>query len=175
MEKIIELIKKSQNIVILAHDNEDADAVGSSYAMRLALIKMGKSAEVFLSEEIIAYLSFMGRDYSLFDGENVPEADLCLCLDCADIFRIGKRKPIFDNAKCTAVIDHHETNIGFGDANYVEADAPATGEIIYNLLKKMDVEITADIAKNLYAAISTDTGQQCTSFHYEYYSRAVEA
>lgn len=161
MEKIIELIKKADNVAILAHENEDADAIGSSYALRLALIGMGKSADVYLSEDIIDYLSFMGRDYRLLD-DYVKEYDLCICLDCADIFRIGKRKAIFDKAKASAVIDHHETNQGFADANYIEAEAPATGEIIYNLLKKMGIEITRDIAKNLYAAISTDTG----SFQY---------
>lgn len=162
MKSVIELIKKSENIAILAHDNEDADAIGSSYAMKLALNGMGKKATVYLSCDIINYLKFMGEDYCLLDEENVPEVDLCLCLDCADIFRTGKRKAIFDKALHTACIDHHETNPGFAEANYIEADSPATGEIIYNMLLEMGVEITQDIAKNLYAAISTDTG----SFQY---------
>lgn len=162
MKSVIELIKKAESIVILAHDNEDADAIGSSYAVRDALISMGKKATVYLSCEIVGYLSFMGTDYCLLDENNIPEADLCLCLDCADIDRIGKRRVIFDNAKHTACIDHHRTNPGFAEANYIEADSPATGEIIYNMLVEMGEEITQEIAKNLYAAISTDTG----SFQY---------
>ena len=161
MEKVIKLINDAKSIAILAHDNEDADAIGSSYALRLALISVGKKVDVYLSEDIINYLSFMGRDYLLL-GEDVPEYDLCLCLDCADIFRIGERKAIFDKAKTTACIDHHETNDGFADANYVEAKAPATGEIIYKLLGEMGISVNSEIAKNLYAAISTDTG----SFQY---------
>lgn len=158
MKSVIELIKKCGNIIILAHENEDADAIGSCYAMRLALLGMGKKAEVYLSDDIIDYLGFMGRDYRLFDAENVPTCDLCLCLDCADLERTGKRKAIFDNALHTACIDHHKTNPGFAEVNYVEWDAPATGEIIYNMLLEMGVSITREIAKNLYAAISTDTG-----------------
>lgn len=162
MKSVIELIKKSESIVILAHDNEDADAIGSSYAMKQALSSMGKKVTVYLSCDIINYLSFMGKDYSLLDEENIPTADLCLCLDCADVDRIGKRKAIFDKARHTACIDHHRTNPGFAEVNYVEADAPATGEIIYNMLMEMGATITQEIAKNLYAAISTDTG----SFQY---------
>jgi len=162
MKKVIELIKNAENIAILAHDNEDADAIGSSYAMRLALIGMGKKATCYLSDDILDYLSFLGREYSLLEGENVPEYDLCICLDCADSDRMGVRKVIFDKALHTVCIDHHETNKGFADADYIDPKAPATGEIIYNLLMEMGVTITPEIAKNLYAAISTDTG----SFQY---------
>ena len=158
MKKIIELIKKSDNICILAHESEDADAIGSSYALKLALITMGKTAEVYLSEDISGTLSFMGRDYLLYKEGNAPTYDLCICLDCADIFRIGKRHEIFEKATHTICIDHHETNIGFAEENYIEADSPATGEIIYNLLKEMHIEITREIARHLYCAISTDTG-----------------
>lgn len=158
MKKIINLIKESENICILAHESEDADAIGSSYALRLALCSMGKNVAVYLSEPIKNSLSFMGCDYLLFDEKDVREFDLCICLDCADIFRLGERRSIFDRAKHTVCIDHHETNKGFAEENYVEATAPATGEIIYNLLDEMGVEITRDIAKQLYCAISTDTG-----------------
>jgi len=158
MKKIIDLIKKSENICILAHESEDADAIGSSYALRLALIAMGKNVTVYLSDSITNRLSFMGKDYQLFEEEDVKTYDLCICLDCADIFRLGKRRSIFDKAHHTVCIDHHETNVGFAEANYVEAASPATGEIIYNLLDEMGAEVTKEIAKNLYCAISTDTG-----------------
>lgn len=158
MKKIIDLINKSENICILAHESEDADAIGSSYALKLALGRINKKADVYLSEDISNKLSFMGRDYLLFDEKNILKYDLCICLDCADIFRIGKRREIFDKALHTVCIDHHETNCGFADENYIESDAPATGEIIFNLLSVMDIEIDREIARNLYCAISTDTG-----------------
>lgn len=162
MKSVIELIKKSQDVVILAHDNEDADAIGSSYALASAIRAMGKDAEVYLSAPIIDYLAFMGSDYSLLDKDNIPTCELCICLDCADLGRTGERRAIFDRAEHTICIDHHGTNPGFAEVNYVEADAPATGEIVYNMLRMMGTEITKDIAKSLYCAISTDTG----SFQY---------
>ena len=158
MNKVIELIRKANSVVILSHDSEDADAVGSSFATRLALLGMGKKVECIFSEIPEQRIRFLGDDYLVFDENYIPKADLCLCLDCGDVKRIGKRKAIFDAAKTTACIDHHHTNVGFCDADFIDSKAPATGEIIYNLFTEMGVEITQDIAKQLYAAISSDTG-----------------
>ncbi len=158
MNKIIDLIKQANSVVILSHDSEDADAVGSSFAMRLALLGMGKEVRCIFSEVPEERIRFLGEDYTVFDENDIPKADLCLCLDCGDVKRIGKRKTIFDVAEKTACIDHHFTNIGFCDADYIDEKAPATGEILYNLFTKMGVTITRDIARQLYAAISSDTG-----------------
>jgi len=158
MNKVIELIKKANSVVILSHDSEDADAVGSSFATLLALKQMGKKVECIFSEIPEERIRFLGDDYSVFDENKITEADLCLCLDCGDLNRIGKRKAIFEAAKTTACIDHHHTNEGFCDADYIDSKAPATGEILYNLFTEMGVEITQDIASLLYAAISSDTG-----------------
>ena len=155
--KIIKLINAADSIVILAHDNEDADAVGSCNAMKHALLTLGKSAVCIFSDTLEHRLGFMDEGYLVYDEKNT-EYDLCICLDCADITRIGKRKVIFDNAKNTICIDHHITNKGFADINIIDAKAPATGEILYELFCDMGIEFNREIAKNLYAAISSDSG-----------------
>lgn len=158
MNRVIDLINSAKSVVILAHDSEDADAIGSSFAMRLALLEMGKDAKCVFSEVPEERLNFLGRDYIVFDENNIPKADLCLCLDCGDLKRIGKRKAIFEMAKTTACIDHHFTNAGFCDADYIDSKAPATGEILYEIFTNIGIEITPEMAKFLYAAISSDTG-----------------
>ena len=62
----------------------------------------------------------------------------------------------------SVAIDHHFTNTGYADSNYVEGDASSTGEIIFKLLKAMGIKPTKEVAEFLYAAISADTG----SFQY---------
>lgn len=158
MNKIIGMINNADSIVILAHDNEDADAVGSCNAMRRMLLGLNKNAACVFSDRLEHRLEFMDEGYTLFDGQNIPKADLCICLDCADADRMGKRKAIFDAAASTVCIDHHATNVGFADVNFIDADAPATGEILYELFIKMGAAISRDVAKNLYAAISSDSG-----------------
>jgi phosphoesterase RecJ-like protein len=66
------------------------------------------------------------------------------------------------SAKTWINIDHHLSNPGYGDLVYVDPIAPATGEIIFELIKSQGLPFNRDIAENLYAAISTDTG----SFQY---------
>ena len=70
LEKVIDLIKQANSVVILSHDSEDADAVGSSFAMRLALLGMGKDAKCIFSEIPEERIRFLGEDYTVFD-ENV--------------------------------------------------------------------------------------------------------
>jgi phosphoesterase RecJ-like protein len=66
------------------------------------------------------------------------------------------------HAKLWINIDHHPSNPRYGDLVYIDPDAPATGQILFELLTNQKFPITREIAENLYAAISTDTG----SFQY---------
>lgn len=158
MNSIINLINDAESIAILAHESEDADAAGSCYAMKNVLFGMGKKVRCYFSRDIEHHLEFMGKDYELLDENDVPVFDLCLCLDCGDILRLGKRKLIFDSARHTASIDHHETNTMFAEVNLTDGNAAATGEILFRLFRKMEIKLTKEIASNLYIAISSDTG-----------------
>ncbi|MEO0448269.1 MAG: DHHA1 domain-containing protein [Verrucomicrobiota bacterium] len=61
-----------------------------------------------------------------------------------------------------AAIDHHRSHIPYAEHTYVDAEAPATGEILADLIRGMDWPLTREEAWSLWAAISTDTG----SFQY---------
>ena len=158
IDAVIELINNSQKIVILPHDSEDADAVGSSYAMKLVLESMGKNAVCCFSRSIEHRLEFMGSDYILQDEAEKYAYDLCLCLDCGDINRLGSRVSLLNSAKHTVSIDHHETNTMFAEKNIVDANSAATGEILFELFEAMAIKMTAQVAANLYTAISSDSG-----------------
>lgn len=101
---------------------------------------------------------FIGGDYVIYDKEQAYEHDLCLCVDCGDIKRLGDRIRLFKEIGNTANIDHHKTNTMFADANYVEGETSSTGEILFKVFDKMGVEINDEIARYLYIAICSDTG-----------------
>ncbi len=156
LNTVIEKIKNANSIAIFNHENPDGDALGSSYALKLILVAMGKKAEVFLREG-----DENTREYKLIKGsENcglkIEDCDLKIAVDCADFKRIGDLKEQFCGN--TAAIDHHMTHMEFADATYVDANAPATGEIIYDFAVALGAELTQDIANNLYLAITCDTG-----------------
>lgn len=159
MQAVIDKIMNAKSVAILPHVNEDPDALGSCFAFAKAMRLMGKTAHIYVSGRIEARLAFIGNDYTMYTEDTAFDGhDLCVCLDCGDEGRLGDRKAIFETVGNTVNIDHHFTNDCYADANYVDGDASATGEILFELFEKMGLEITADIARDLYIAISSDTG-----------------
>ncbi|MCX7714615.1 MAG: bifunctional oligoribonuclease/PAP phosphatase NrnA [Clostridia bacterium] len=158
IDKIIEEIKKANTIAIMAHTGEDPDAVGSCFAMCDMLCMLGKQAVCYLSEKLKRSLSFLEGEYTVYAPQDSDiDFDLCICLDCGDLERLGDRIKIFESSKVTINIDHHYTNTHFADINFVKDDAAATGEILYYLLCEMG-ELSVYAAKCLYTAIAADTG-----------------
>ena len=158
MDKVIELIKNAKRCAIIPHVKADGDAIGSCLAMRSLLRKMGKYAVIYAEEPVEKRLEFLNDDIAVvYDGEAI-DCDTCIVLDCGDMGRVSKREPIFSSALHTINIDHHRTNTFFAEANYVEADACATGEILFKLFKEMGQTLDAEISRYLYAAICSDSG-----------------
>lgn len=155
-EQLTRKIKNAQKIAIFNHLNPDGDAFGSAYGLKLALCAMGKRAEVFLRDGDKDL-----KEYAvLFRGETteleISDCDLKIAVDCADLDRLGELKEFFTGN--TAAIDHHITHKAFADVTVVCPDAPATGEIVFDVVCEIGVELTKEIAHNLYMAIMCDTG-----------------
>ena len=85
-----------------------------------------------------------------------------LALDTATRQRLGTPLQSIRSAKVWINIDHHPSNPRYGDLVYIDPTAPATGQILFELLQSQDLPLDKEIAENLFAAISTDTG----SFQY---------
>lgn len=157
LRKIANLIKRSRKVAIVGHVNPDGDCIGSCTALLQAIRKSGRVCNVYLDASVPKYIEYLMYDDYVTDA-NI-NYDLCIALDCADRSRIADVKGIFENASKTASIDHHITNTGFADVNYIDANASATGEIIYELLTKyFKVKLDKGIATSIYSAISSDTG-----------------
>lgn len=155
-KEISDIIQESEKISIFNHKNPDGDAFGSAYALKLALINMGKTAEVFLrdGDSLLEEYSYVYKGKET--GLDINDCDLKIAVDSSDIERISDFKDVFSGN--TIAIDHHVTHVPYAKHSLVEGDAPATGEIIFKLLKFMKTDITKEIAHNLYVAISCDTG-----------------
>ncbi len=158
MKQIIEKLHQAQAIAILSHISEDADAIGSCLAMAHMLRKTGKCATIYVNDAIEDRLSFLGNDYVIYNDKTEVMADLCVCLDCGDIKRLGERAKLLEKIGNSINIDHHYSNTKYADVNYVEGDASSTGEVLYKLFTKMNIELDEVCARYLYAAICSDTG-----------------
>lgn len=159
LDKIISVLNSSERIAILPHISADGDAIGSSLALALALEKIKRKAVVILEEAIPYVYGFLpgSRLAEVYTSDN-SRYDTVIALDTGDLGRLGYRKALFDNAKFTINIDHHNTNTEFAFNNFVSTQSSAVGEIIYKMIKMMGIEPDKDIFTCLYVAIATDTG-----------------
>lgn len=158
IEAVGKKIKESTNIAVMAHINEDGDALGSVFALCRVLKNMNKQAICFLDKEPEKRLDFLDGEYKLYNGEgNV--FDLCIVLDCADVERIGEaRMELFENAKSKICIDHHATNKGYADINIIEPKKSSAAEVLFGVLKRCGFLIDDYAAKCLYTGIASDSG-----------------
>lgn len=158
LKEIANKIKEAKKVLLFPHIVMDGDTLGSSVALCIALRKLGKTAYVLIEDEIPSYLRFLDNNYCTYDQHIIDDPDLSIAIDCSDIGRFPLRKEKFLSGKSSICIDHHKTNHLFADLNYVNEEASSTSEIIYELIKLLNLKIDTEIAEGIYTAIITDTG-----------------
>ena len=160
-----EKIEKAKNIIIFSHVNADGDTLGSNLALSLVIEKYfnKKVDSVYIGNLPITY-SYL-PDFSRFKNINEIKKnyDMALAVDVASKDRLVSGSLIYDKANCKVNIDHHKTNIGYGDINIIDGEAACVGAILNKIFKVWDISITEDIARCLYTSLMTDTG----GFKYE--------
>ncbi|MDR7856225.1 bifunctional oligoribonuclease/PAP phosphatase NrnA [Tissierella sp.] len=159
----IEKILNSKNIFIASHVQPDGDNIGSILALAIALRSINEKVYILKTDDIPLDYLFLPYVNTIEEFNDKDEVDLFIALDASDENRLGKNASLINKAKTTINIDHHISNNNFGDINIVDSIASATGELVYRIIKKMNILIDKDIATCLYTAISSDTG----SFMYD--------
>lgn len=162
-EKLIQTIKRSKNIVILAHVGPDGDTLGSMLGLKDILKQLDNREKidvVIVGKVPDIYRFLPGSNFirNPDDRDLYQSYDLAITVDCASLDRLGDSVDLFRNAKITANIDHHISNTKFADINLIISDASACGEILYRLIGDLNINLTKEIATNLYTAMLTDTG-----------------
>ncbi len=158
--EIVSALRSARRIAVVAHVRPDGDAVGSVLGLVLSLRALGKDVIAMLEDGVPENLAFLpGADTVIQPGKEALNVDLAVALDTATHERIGAGcKALLDQVPLLVNIDHHPTNPGYGQLNFIDADSPATGQIIYNLLSEHGLPIDDAVRQNLFIAISTDTG-----------------
>ena len=162
-DEIGRVLREHDRFAILSHVRPDGDALGCQIALALSLQQLGKEVRVWNEDGMLEKYSFLPRAELLNKPPAAPEdVDVAIALDTAIQNRLGTAFAAVRSAKMWINIDHHLSNPGYGDLVYVDPTAPATGQIIFDLIKNQGFPFNREIAENLFAAISTDTG----SFQY---------
>ncbi|WP_394926455.1 bifunctional oligoribonuclease/PAP phosphatase NrnA [uncultured Robinsoniella sp.] len=167
MNNIASELNHVKSVAIAGHIRPDGDCVGSSMGMYLYIKKNFPhitDVDVYLEAIPNSYRFIQGTDEIHNTCDKNMEYDLFISLDCGDKGRLGDAAIYFETAKRRMCIDHHISNSGFADVDYIVPEASSTSELVYDVLDKD--KITKEIAEALYMGIAHDTGvfqYSCTS------------
>jgi bifunctional oligoribonuclease and PAP phosphatase NrnA len=160
LQHIVDAIRERQRFVVSSHERPDGDSIGSELAMALALRALGKTVRVVNRDPAPPPMqAFPGvPDIEITDRVD-GEFDAAIVMECSDLSRTGVKGL---DRFFVINIDHHPGNKGYGDIRWFDEKAAACGEMVFTLIRALDVPLTVDIATHIYLAILTDTG----CFHY---------
>ena len=125
--EIHDSIQRARDILIVSHVRPDGDAIGSQLALGLCLADCGKSVTMWNEDGVPELLFPLPRHELVTPPTDRRSFDLCIALDTATRQRIGTPLDHVDSPCPWINIDHHGSNPRFGDLNYVDSLAPATG------------------------------------------------
>jgi bifunctional oligoribonuclease and PAP phosphatase NrnA len=156
-------LREHHRFAVLSHVRPDGDALGSQLALALSLQLLGKDVTAWNEDGLLEKYDFLPGGARLTQPPREPrDFDVAIALDTATQNRLGAAGESVRHAKTWINIDHHPSNPGYGDLVYIDPASPATGQILFELIKSERLPMDPAIAENLFVAISTDTG----SFQY---------
>jgi len=163
LAEIAAIFRSRNHFVVMSHARPDGDALGCTIATALCLRHLGKEVTAWNEDGVPEKFRYLpGSEIVNRPPAEAQRFDVAIVLDNAVKNRAGKAAEAVAQADLWINIDHHITNEGYGDMQYIDATAPATGQILFELFRGHELPLTYAMADNLFAAISTDTG----SFQY---------
>ena len=161
--QIGDIIREHQTFLVAGHIRPDGDVLACQIALGLTLHTLGKTVEVWNPDGMSRKYSFLPHADFVHPPPSQSRAfDVVIAVDTAAHDRIGNIRDRIASQKILVNVDHHASNTRFGDINWIEPSAAASGELVHRLLRDNHWPITPAIATNLFVAIATDTG----SFQY---------
>ena len=168
LNEVAAALRRKSLFALRTHVQPDGDALGSLLALGAALEQMGKSV-VYCAEssERLSFLPGYEKVGRVSDSGSVESApvEVVIYLDCATQDRSleGKETSTRNKERNTRAlvinIDHHVSNEGFGDIQWIDTGASSVGEMLWLLFQELGIVIDETIAANLYVSIINDTGQ----------------
>lgn len=148
-----DIINKYGSFLILTHQSPDGDTLGSAFALKRALQKIGKPSCVLCNDEIPQKYSFLWEGIE----NNIIDFEAVIAVDIADRKLLGNETNEKYGDKIILAIDHHLSHREYAENTFV-CDKAANTENIYDLIKEMNIPIDSDIATCIYCGMATDTG-----------------
>lgn len=159
-QKAVELIKKTERILLTTHIRPDGDACGCMVALCETLTALGKNVKMLLLSELPQWYEFLFEQTpEIFSEKTKIDSDLIIIVDTASYNQLPEfDKYLKQSERMVLVIDHHATSDDIGGIGLIDSSAAAAALIVFDLLKYAGWPITKKTAEALFVAVSTDTG-----------------
>ena len=151
--EVCEFLRSHDNYVILLHAQPDGDTIGSGYALAYTLNAMDKKVRVLCSDPIPPKFTYISNSLK---EEDFPE-ETVVAVDVATPKLLGSLEAEYGD-KVDLCIDHHISNLKYAHNLLLDANASANCEIIYKVIKELDVGFNKHAVDGLYTGIVTDNG-----------------
>jgi phosphoesterase RecJ-like protein len=155
-------LQSAGEICLACHVRPDGDALGSMLAVAQALRARGARVIASFGDEpfhVPGSLGFLpGRDLLKPPSEVPGQPAVMITFDVSSVDRLGVLAGRAQSSGELIVLDHHASNPGFGSINLIDPGAAATAVLAAELIERLGVDLTADIATGLYTGLATDTG-----------------
>lgn len=158
-EELASSLKDNDNFVISGHVNADGDVIGSAFGLFHILKSLGKTSRISLDPPAVPKKYAFAQSTDIFGVSKIGEFNAFVALECPMPKRLGALQETALAAKVLINIDHHGDNEFYGHVDFVMPEAASTTEILYRLCPYLQVEITPQIANDLYMGLVTDTGK----------------
>jgi phosphoesterase RecJ-like protein len=157
MNNVLTAIRANDTFLISTHKSPDGDALGSCIALGLALKQLGKQVTYAFEKPSSTKFSFLTELGALENADLERSFQVGLFLDASDPDHLYDAK-LMEKCRVRVNVDHHVSNVGYGNINFVDVHASATAEIVYELIQQLGVELDNEMALAIYTGIVSDTG-----------------
>jgi phosphoesterase RecJ-like protein len=158
-DKAAQLLEAAQSVVVVTHVQPDGDAIGSMMGLALALRERGKSVTPVVDDGVPRHFRFVPSSEDIHAEVDGLKPDLMISTDASDRERLGEvGQQLLEQNLPLIQLDHHQTNIMFGDAQLVDARWTSAAEGVLAWLDQLGWEISPAVARALLTGIVTDTG-----------------
>lgn len=153
LKECAEIIGRYNSFLILTHASPDGDTLGSAFALKRALQKIGKPSQVICNDEIPQKYSF------LWDGitNEAVDFEAVIAVDIADRKLLGEKINNEYGDRIVLAIDHHLSHRDYAENTFL-CDRASNSENIYALVNEMKIPIDSELATCIYCGMATDTG-----------------
>ncbi len=156
-EKIIEVIKMHDCIIIHRHKNPDGDAYGSQIGLKNIILENFKGKKVYAVGDSSARFSFMEDSVMDVIDDSLYKNALAIVLDTSASALISDDR--YKLARTTARIDHHIFCEKICDTEITDTSYESCCGLITELALESGLKLNPLAAKSLYTGMVTDSGR----------------